>query len=123
MQHGFEHLGGHVGLQDGWQMVETARSSLQSGLSLLAEGVDGMANGLLVARERLGDAGDGFPTRGGRQDLAATEHKGIRRTQPGSERLVFLFGKVADKKAWFHGPEYTTFRLTFLENALGPRED
>jgi len=31
---------------------------------------------------------------------------------------VFLFGKVADKNAWFHAFEYTTFRLTFLENAL-----
>ncbi len=32
---------------------------------------------------------------------------------------MFLFGKVADKNAWFHAFEYTTFRLTFLENALG----
>ncbi len=36
---------------------------------------------------------------------------------------MFLFGKVADKNAWFHAFEYTTFRLTFLENALSLTEE
>jgi hypothetical protein len=29
------------------------------------------------------------------------------------------FGMVADKNVWFHAFEYTTSRITSLENALG----
>jgi hypothetical protein len=119
MQHAFELLGGHVFSQHGRQMVRTARSGLQGGTSLLVELVDGMANGLFVAAERLRDAGNRLPASGCQQDLAATKHKGIRRTQPGAQRLLFLLGKVSDKNAWSHRSQYTTFRITSLENALG----
>src|SRR5690348_9403157 len=102
-------------------MVGTARSGLQSGKSRLVEGVDSMANRLFVAGERLCDAGCGFPASRGQQDLAAPEHEGIRGTQPGAERLLFLLGKVADKYACFHGSEYTTSQITSLENALDHR--
>ena len=80
--------------------------------------MDGMANRLFVAGERLRDARGGFPTSRGQQNLAATEYKGILGTQPSGERLLFLFGKVADKNAWFLVSAYTTFRIICLENAL-----
>lgn len=119
MQQRFERLGGHICSQHGWKMMGTARSSLQSGQSFLVESVNGMANGLFVEGESLRDTRSGLPTRGRQQDLAATKHKGIRGAQPGTERLAFLFGKGTDKNAWFHASEYTTSRITSLENALG----
>ena len=118
MQDRFEHRGGHVFSQDSDQVVGAARSSLQGCTSLLVELVDGMANRLFVAGECLRDAGSAFPTSRGQEDLAATKHKGIRGTQPGRERLVVLFGQVADKYTCFHGSEYTTSQITSLENAL-----
>lgn len=77
-----------------------------------------MANCLFVAGECFRDARGRFPTGRGQENLAATEHKGIRGTQPGGSRLLFLFGRVADKNACFHGSEYTTSQITSLENAL-----
>jgi hypothetical protein len=97
MQDRFELLGGHVCSQDRDQVVGTRRARLQGSTPLLVELVDGMAHRLFVAREGFGDARGAFPTRRGQQDLAATEDKSIRGTQPGSERLVFLIGQIADK--------------------------
>jgi hypothetical protein len=121
MQQRLEHLAGHIRTQHGRQMVGTTRSSLQGGKPLLVEGVDSMANGLFVAGEGLCNGRDRFPTSGSQQDLAATEHKGVRGTQSSTEYLVFLFGKVADKNAWVHESEYTTFRIIFLENGVCPQ--
>jgi len=118
MQHRFEQLGSHVCSHNGRQVVGTARSGLQGATSLLVERMNGMANRLFVAGEGLRDAGGGFSTSRGQQDLAATEHKGIRGTQPRGKPLLFLFGKGADKNAWFHGSEYTTSQITSLVNAL-----
>ena len=118
MQDRFELLGGHVCSQDRDQVVGAARASLQGGMSLVVELVDGMAHRLFVAGEGLRDAGGAFPASRGQQNLAATQHKGIRGTQPGRERLAFLFGEVADKYSCFHGTQYTTSQITSLENAL-----
>src|SRR5437588_7243812 len=89
-------------------MVGTARSGLQSEKSRLVELVDGMANRLFVAGQRLRNAGNRFPTSGSQQNLAPPKDESIRGTQPGAERLLFLFGKVADKNVWFHRGEYAT---------------
>ena len=119
MQQCFEHLGRHVCAEHGREMMGTARSSLESVQSLLVEGMNGMANGLFVAGESLRNTRSALSAHGCQQDLTATKHKGIRGAQPGAERLAFLFGKVADKNAWFHVSEYTTSRITSLEYALG----
>jgi hypothetical protein len=118
MQQRFELLGGPLRTQNGGKVVGATRSRLQGCPSLLVEGMDRLAHRLFIAAQGSGDLGDRFPTRRCQQNLAATQHKGIRGTQPGTERLPFLFGKVADKNAGFHTSEYTTFRLSFLENAL-----
>src|SRR5579883_728795 len=99
-------------------MLGTTRSGLQGAKALLVERMDRVANRLFVTGERPCDAGGSFPTSRSQQNLAAPQHKGIRGTQPGGEHLLFLLGEVADKNVWFHGSEYTTSRITFLENAL-----
>ena len=118
MQDRFELLGRDIFSQDCDQVVGTRRASLQSGTSLLVEVVDGMAHPLFVAGEGFGDTRGAFPTSRGQQNLAATQHKGIRGTQPPRERLAFLFGEVADKYSCFHGFQYTTSQIISLENAL-----
>jgi hypothetical protein len=73
---------------------------------------------LLVAPECSGSVGDTFATRTGQQHVAATEEKGIRRTQTSLERLAFFLAEWAHKEWLFQKVSDTTFAIIFLENAL-----
>lgn len=53
-------------------MVRTTGASRERREALLVELVDGVANRLFVARERLGDGSRSFPSRLCEQNLAAT---------------------------------------------------
>ncbi len=119
MEHGFELLGSYVLSQHGHKMVGPAGASRERRQTLLVELVDGMAHCLFVAREGLRDGRRSLAACAGEQNLATTKHKGFRRTQPRFQGLAFLWGQVADKNAWFHRGEYTTFVITSLENAPG----
>jgi hypothetical protein len=64
------------------------------------EGVNGVAHGLVVAPEVLGDQPGMPPTPTGEQDLAAPPGKADGRSSPHFERLSLAGGQGADKQ-WF----------------------
>lgn len=86
--------------------------------SLPVECVDGIANGLLVAGKRLRDAGGVSPR-------AEASKIWLRRsTNASAERnpAVNALRSSSEKsrtKMRSHGAEYTTSRITSLDNALG----
>src|SRR5215467_7185456 len=80
----------------------TRRPFLQDGESRGSEAVDHVAHSLVVAPKLARDGGGALPTRRGSQDLAATQHKGIRRTQSRLDPALFVFGERSNKNGCSH---------------------
>ncbi len=64
--------------------------------------VDYIAHSLVVAAQLASNRRGSFPTRRGSQDLAATHHKGIGRTQSRLDLVLFVLGERSDKNGCSH---------------------
>jgi hypothetical protein len=64
--------------------------------------MDGGADGLAVAAQRLGDDRGSLPLGAGQDDLAAPLDKRIRGTKAGGQVSAFLLGQGADEDRGSH---------------------
>src|SRR6266566_3994705 len=74
--------------------------------------VDHIAHGLVVAAQQPSNRRGSFPARRCSQDLAATHHKGIGRTQSRLDLVLFVLGERSDKNGCSHTSYCTTFPTT-----------
>jgi hypothetical protein len=91
----------------------TTLSSLEHGESFCVEGLDDIANRLIVATKLAGDDGGSFSANTGEHHLATTQDKGIRRTQSRLELFLFVFRYGSNEDGRFHAFSHTTFPMTF----------
>jgi hypothetical protein len=63
----------------------------------LIEGMDGVTDGLVIAAEGVGDPRDALLSRGGEEDLAATQREGMGGAQPGDQCVAFADRDGTDK--------------------------
>ena len=77
---------------------------LETGQPLGVEGPNGMAYALCGTAELLGDLGRALPAPTGQQDVAASQGKGVRGTEPGCQLLALLGRSRANIERWFHTP-------------------
>src|SRR5260370_3341399 len=92
---------------------------LQHGQSSGVDLVYHIAHRLVVAAQVASDLRGSFPARRCFQDLAATHHKGIGRTQSYLDLVLFVLGERSDKNGCSHAYYYTTFPITSGGIALG----
>src|SRR6266487_2171009 len=97
----------------------TRRAFVQHGQSTGMEAMDHVANRLVVATQLAGDGGGSLSTGRCSQDLAATQHKGVCRTQSRPDLPLFVLGEWSDKDRFSHTFYSTTFPITFGAIALG----
>src|SRR5262249_57689739 len=83
-----------------------------------SEGVQDIADSLIVAPQRLANHACGLAPSTGQEDLAATQHKGIGRAQPLLQSLLFALGQGTNVNGFSHVQEYTTLPTTLLAIAL-----
>lgn len=95
-------------IEGGGDPVGAGRPLGQGSKDGLVEGVDGVADGLVVAAEVRGDPRCTFAARGGAEDLAAAQGEGIGRTQPGHQCIAFGIRQRADEDWSSHTGEATT---------------
>src|SRR6266567_4209644 len=81
--------------------------------------VDHIAHGLVVAAQQPSNRRGSFPARRCSQDLAATHHKGIGRTQSRLDLVLFVLGERSDKNGCSHTSYCTTLPTTSGGIALG----
>src|SRR5215471_9255611 len=86
------------------------------------EGVQDIADGLVVAAQGLANHAGRLTTGTGKQDLTASQHKGIGRAQPLLQGVLFVLGQWTDIDRFSHTKEYTTFPNTLRGTALGRRK-
>src|SRR5215510_6826272 len=86
---------------------------------LRIEGVEDVADRLIVASQRLANHAGCLAPGTGEQDLTATYDKGIGRLQALLQGLLFARGQQADINGFSHAQQYTTFPNTLRETALG----
>jgi hypothetical protein len=70
-------------VQDGLGWVRTRRLGLESRCTPVVEGVESMADGLIVATQSVSDDGGVRALGTGQQDLAAADGKGLGRVEAG----------------------------------------
>src|SRR6188474_2717319 len=92
----------------------------QGGHALGIEGIKDIADRLIVAAQGLANHAGRLTTGTGKQDLATAQHKGIGRTQPLLQGVLFVLGQRTDIDRFSHTTEYTTFPNTLRWTALGP---
>src|SRR3954469_9210820 len=82
-----------------------------------------IADGLIVAPQCLANHAGRLAPGTGQEDLAATQHKGLGRTQPLLQGLLFALGQGTNVNGFSHVQEYTTLpnalRAVALENNNG----
>jgi len=100
------------------QAVGTGGAFLEDGQAGRVELVDDIAHRLVVAAELASDDRSAFATRRGQQNLAATQDKGIGRTQPSLDLVLLVGSERSGKNGGSHARYYTTFAITFGGNAL-----
>src|SRR6266568_2629210 len=81
--------------------------------------VDHIAHGLVVAAQQPSNRRGSFPARRCSQDLAATHHKGIGRTQSRLDLVLFVLGERSNKNGCSHAFYSTTLPNTSGGIALG----
>src|SRR6266704_5468698 len=81
--------------------------------------VDHIAHGLVVAAQQPSNRRGSFHARRCSQDLAATHHKGIGRTQSRLDLVLFVLGERSDKNGCSHTSYCTTLPTTSGGIALG----
>src|SRR5262249_36887100 len=82
------------------------------------EGMQRIADGLVVAAQGLANHAGRLTTGTGEQDLTASQHKGIGRAQPLLQGVLFVLGQGTDIDRFSHTKEYTTFPNTLRGTAL-----
>src|SRR6266704_1076970 len=82
--------------------------------------VDHIAHGLVVAAQQPSNRRGSFHARRCSQDLAATHHKGIGRTQSRLDLVLFVLGERSDKNGCSHTSYCTTLPTTSGGIALVP---
>src|SRR6188474_3302576 len=90
----------------------------QGGHALGIEGIKDIADRLIVAAQGLANHAGRLTTGTGKQDLATAQHKGIGRTQPLLQGVLFVLGQRTDIDRFSHTTEYTTFPNTLRWTAL-----
>jgi len=76
------------------------------------EGMDRVADGLVVAAQVRGDLRSALAARGGEEDLATAEGEGIGRAESDRQCLAFGIHQRADEDRRSHAPQDTTFTMT-----------
>jgi hypothetical protein len=104
-----------------WHPLGSGGAPCQGRQPLGIEGVQDVADGLIVAAQGLANQAGRLATGTGEQDLTATQDKGIGRAQPLLQGVLFVFGQRTDINGFFHAQEYTTFPNTLRGTALGTR--
>ena len=91
----------------------------QRGDALPVEGVDRVADGLLVATEAAGNPGDVLAARAGGEDLTAAEGEGIGLAQAHLHRVALGVRQRTHQEGSLHASECTTSPNIRSEAALG----
>ncbi len=71
--------------------------------------MDGVADGLIVATEGVGNPHGALTARGGKEDLAAAQGEGIAGTESGGQCVAVAIGQGTDEDGCTHTGEDTTF--------------